>query len=66
MINFILNSISVIATYIVAVGFLFFVFNRFLKFLIPFEKDNKLFDILNFIISNILIFTFSEFYLPWK
>ncbi len=66
MINFILNSISVIATYIVAVGFLFFVFNKFLKFLIPFEKDNKLFDILNFIISNILIFTFSEFYLPWK
>lgn len=65
MINFILNSISIIATYIVAIGFLFYVFNKTASFFLPTIKYSII-TVVSFVGANILLFTFCEFYLPWK
>jgi|GEM_PF-1922076 len=64
--NIILNTISIVATYIVAISILYFVFlNVFKLILKPKIVHSISFNFTLFLVLNIVLLTNVEFHKPW-
>ncbi len=64
--NIILNTISVVATYIVAMSILYFVFFNVLKLILkPKIVHSITFNFTLFLLLNVVLLTNVEFHRPW-